>query len=51
MARNLLCLVLGHKYTDERVYSPDEAQLSACKRCGRKRYARPTDTPPGFFPG
>ena len=42
-AQKLICLVIGHGYTDQRVYSDEEAQHSVCKRCGHRRYKPPSD--------
>jgi hypothetical protein len=41
--QRLICLVLAHGYTEQRVYSDREAQYSVCKRCGNKRYKPPSD--------
>ena len=41
--QQLICLAIGHGYTDKRVYSDEEAQYSVCKRCGHRRYKPPSD--------
>jgi len=47
----IICLVMDHKYTQERVYQGNEAQHSVCKRCGHKRYRPPSSESAFLGPG
>ena len=40
----IICLVMDHKYTQERRYTKDEAQFSVCTRCGHKRCRPPGES-------
>ena len=40
---SIVCFVIDHKYTQERVYQAEQAQHSVCRRCGHKRYRPPSD--------
>ena len=40
----VICLVMDHKYTQERVYKEEEAQYSVCTRRGHKRYRPPGES-------
>lgn len=50
LAGRLICLMIGHGYTGQRMYGEREAQHSLCKRCGHKRYKPPGDFLSGADP-